>query len=83
MQKYTKYVKICKNHPRHLYKFLLQAKAALFFTWAFGGQTTSLATSSFSDYGCGRGRGSRYYQWRGGELQKNIDNIVGHEDEVG
>ena len=23
MQKYTKYVKICKNHPRHLYKFLL------------------------------------------------------------
>ena len=23
MQKYTKYVRICKNHPRHLYKFLL------------------------------------------------------------
>ena len=23
MQKYAKYVKICKNHPRHLYKFLL------------------------------------------------------------
>ena len=23
MQKYTKYVKICKNNPRHLYKFLL------------------------------------------------------------
>ena len=23
MQKYTKYVKIRKNHPRHLYKFLL------------------------------------------------------------
>ena len=24
MQKYTKYVKICKHHPRHLYKFLLR-----------------------------------------------------------
>ena len=28
MQKYTKYVKICKNHPRHLHKFLLHAPTA-------------------------------------------------------
>ena len=27
MQKYTKYVKICKNHPRHLHKFLLTTPA--------------------------------------------------------
>ena len=26
MQKYTKYVKIRQNHPRHLYKFLLPGK---------------------------------------------------------
>ena len=29
MQKYTKYVKICKNHPRHLYKFLLSQRGPL------------------------------------------------------
>ena len=34
MQKYTKYVKIRKNHPRHLYKFLLGSRGVPWGSWA-------------------------------------------------
>ena len=58
MQKYIKYVKICKNHPRHLYKFLLPPGRVPFpvegcRTPGEGGRTQSFHFSADNTSKCG------------------------------